>query len=387
MAEAEAAAEAAMEAAETEAATEAAEKAEIAANEGFGELTPEEQEAKIKENDRIQAESTGQILDSLKLPDGVEPPSSADLGKLQEKSRSLAESVDKPGEILPRLEDSAGSIDEDTGNRLNSSLRPFLESMSSKIDSLIKDSAGKDKFSQFKKLQSKVTEAVENKNPDAYEEASKNLDSFIEDSLKETKTALEEKTEGKGNLKNFSRIASFLKLLGIIGLLGLLTALFMMDNGCWKWLGGAKSQKLNDFDFSKGNNKMYCSCSDTNNFDTPQPLTSWCPIGSGKGDPTYVTCPPYKYPACTIKTDPGGIYYSYYVASPLGVFNSLVNQTTKIIKKGGEGLIKIVKWIVVVICVFISLYFTYEGIVNEEWLYAVGVLVISGVGTAGYFLI
>ena len=161
----------------------------------------------------------------------------------------------------------------------------------------------------------------------------------------------------------------------------------MKEYGCWKWSGGAKSQKLNDFDFSKGNNKMYCSCSDTDNFDTPQPLTSWCPIEPGKGDPTYVTCPPYKYPACTIKSGLGGIYYSYYIASPLGVFNSLVNQTSKIIKKGGEGLIEIVKWIVVVICVFISLYFTYEGIVNEEWLYAVGVLVISGVGTAGYFLI
>ena len=389
MAEAEAAAEAAMEAAETEAATEAAENAENIANEGADELTPEEQKQRQVENDEAQARATKEIVKSLKLPNGVDPPSSEDLNKLQETSGNLAKSVDKPGKILPKLEESAGNIDEDAGNRLNSSMRPFLETMSSKIDSLIKNSAGADKFSQFKNLQAKVTEAVENKDPAAYEEATANLDSFIEESLGDSKTALEETTEGKGNLKNFSRIASFLKLLGIIGLLGLLTALFMMDNGCWKWTDGAKTQKLNDFNFSKSDNKKFCACSDTSNFDTPQPLSSWCPSGVTKGTPTYVTCPPYQYPACTIKTDPSGIYYSYYIASPLGVFNSLVNQTSKIIKNAGQGLglLVLVKWAVVIICIFISLYFTYLGFTKKEFIYAVGVLVMAGAASAGWIFI
>lgn len=387
MAEAEAA-EAAMEAAETEAATEAAEEAENMANQGdVSELTPKEQKARQAENDKAQAQATGEILQSLKLPEGVDPPSGEDLNKLQDTSRDLAESVGKPGEILPKLEESAGKIDEDAANRLNSSMRPFLESMSSKIDSLIKDSAGADKFSQFKELQDKVTEAVENKDPAAYEKATANLDSFIEESLSDSKTALEEKTEGRGNLKNFSRIASFLKLLGIIGLLGLLTALFMMDNGCWKWTGGAKTQKLNDFDFSKDDNKKFCACSDTSNFDTPQPLSSWCPSGVAKGTPTYVTCPPYQYPACTIKSDPSGIYYSYYIASPLSVFNSLVNQTTKIIKNSASGLLVFLRWAVVIICVFISLYFTFLGFTEEEWIYAVGVVIMAVAATVGWIFI
>lgn len=379
------AAEAAMESAETEAATQSAEEAEESTNSGFNELTPEEQEAKVKENDKLQAESTTKILDSLDLPDTVEKPSTEDLTKLQDTSRKLAESVDKPGEILPKLQESVKSIGEKVGKRLNSSLRPFLESMSTKVDSLIEDSAGSEKFSQYKELQAKVTKAIEDKDSDAYEQATSELDSFIEESLGDSKTELEEQTEGRGKLSRFSRIASFLKLLGVIGLLGLLTALFMEDNGCWRWSGGAKTQKLNDFNFTK--NKMYCACSDTSDFDTPQPLSSWCPSGVKKGDPTYVTCPPYKYPGCTITKDPAGTYYSYYVTSPLSIFNTLVNQTGKIIKKGGQGLENLIKWSIIVICVFISLYFVYQGVVTEEWLYGIGILVIAIVGTTGYFLI
>lgn len=387
MAEGIEAAEAAMEAAETEAATEAAEEAEKVANPGYpSELTQEEQTARQAENDKAQAQATGKILQSLKLPEEVDPPSAEDLNKLQDTSRDLAESVGKPGEILPKLEDSAKKIDADVANKLNLSMRPFLESMSSKIDSLIKDSAGADKFSQFKKLQDKVTEAVENKDQIAYEKATANLDSFIEEELGESKTALEEKTGDRGNLKNFSRIASFLKLLGIIGLLGLLTALFMMDSGCWKWTGGAKTQKLNDFDFSQGDNKIYCACSDNSNLDTPQPLT-WCPKDVDKGYPTYVTCPPYQYPPCTIQSDPSGIYYSYYITSPLGVFNTLVNQTTKIIKNSASGLLVFLRWAVVIICIFISLYFTFLGFTEKQLIYAVGVVIMAVAATVGWIFI
>ena len=381
------AAEAAMESAETEAATEAAEDAENIANQRVGELTPEQEKARQTENDKAQAQATGEIVQSIELPEGVDPPSIGDLNKLQDTSRELADSVDNPGDILSKLEESAGNIDEDAGNRLNSSMRPFLETMNFKIEDLIKENSGEAKFSQFKDLRDKVTDAVENKDSSAYEKATANLDSFIEEELGDSKTALEEKTEGRGNLKNFSRLASFLKLLGIIGLLGLLTALFMMDNGCWKWTDGAKTQKINDFNFSKDGNKKFCACSDTSNFDTPQPLSSWCPSGVTKGTPTYVTCPPYQYPACTVKTDPSGIYYSYYIASPLGVFNSMVNQTSKVIKKSGQGLLVFVRWAIVIVCVFISLYFTYLGFTEEEWIYAIGVLVLAGAATAGWIFI
>lgn len=387
MAEAEAAAEAAMEAAETEAATEAAENAEASANQDVDKLSPEEQEARQAENDKAQAKATGEIVQSLDLPDGAEPPSSEDLNKLQDTSRDLAESVDKPGEILPKLEESAGNIDEDAGNRLDSSLRPFLETMASKIESLIKDSSGEAKLTEFKSLQSKVTEAVENKDPAAYEEATADLDSFIEESLGDSKTALEETTEGKGNLKNFSRIASFLKLLGIIGLLGLLTALFMMDNGCWKWTDGAKSQKINDFNFSKDGNKKFCTCSNTSNFDTPQPLSSWCPSGITKGTPTYVTCPPYQYPACTVKKDLSGIYYSYYIASPLGVFNSLVNQTTKIIKKAGGGLMIFIRWGVLIIGMLMVLYLLFNGVIDENVSYYIMAAIIAALSGVGFYFL
>lgn len=383
----EAAAEAAMKSEKVEAAVNAAEGAEAEANQSAKKAAQEELERIKKKNDTAQEKAAEEIVQELKQPEGGDPASSKDLKTLQETSRNLSESADNPGDILPNLEESARNIDEDAGDRLNSSMRPFLETMNSKIEDLIKENSGEAKFSQFKNLRDKVTEAVKNKDPAAYEEATANLDSFIEEELGDSKTALEEKTEGRGNLKNFSRIASFLKLLGIIGLLGLLTALFMMDNGCWKWTGGAKTQKINDFDFSKHGNKRFCACSDTSDFDTPQPLSDWCPDNVRKGRPTYVTCKPYQYPACTIKSDPAGVYYSYYITSPLGVFNTLVNQTTKIIKKGAQGLLVFVKWAVVLICVFISLYFTYEGIIEKEWLYAVGVLLMAGAGTAGWIFI
>ena len=387
MAEAEAAAEAAMESAEIEAAAEAAENAEALANQEAETLSPEEQKAREVENDKMQAKSTGEIVQSLDLPSGVEPPYSEDLNKLQDTSRGLAESVDKPGEILPKLEESAGNIDEDVGNRLDSSLRPFLETMASKIESLIKDSSGEAKLTEFKSLQGKVTEAVENKDPAAYEEATADLDSFIEESLGDSKISLEEKTKGKGNLKNFSRIVSFLKLVGIIGLLGLLTALFMMDNGCWKWTGGAKSQKLNDFDFSKDDNKKFCACSNTRNFETPKPLSSWCPSGVSKGTPTYVTCPPYQYPACTVATDSSGVYYSYYIASPLGVFNSLVNQTAKIIKKTGTGLMNFIRWGVLIVGMLMVLYLLFNGVIDENVSYYIMAAIIAALSGAGFYFL
>ena len=385
--EEEGAAEASMGSDDVQDATAEAEAAVNSLNDDVSKLTQEDQKKREAQIYKIEITVTYKIVRALKLPEGVDPLSSEDLNKLQDTSRDLAESVGEPGEILPELEESVGNIDEDVGNRLNSSMRPFLEAMSSKIDDLIKENSGEAKFSQFKDLQSKVTESVENKDPSVYEEATTNLDSFIDEDLGESKTALEEKTEGRGNLKNFSRIASFLKLLGIIGLLGLLTVLFKMDNGCWEWTNGAKTQKINDFDFSKDDNKKFCACSNTSTFDTPQPLSSWCPSGVTKGTPTYVTCPPYQYPACTVKKDSSGIYYSYYIASPLGVFNSLVNQTSKIIKKGGQGLLVFVKWAIVIICIFISLYFTYLGFTEEEWLYAAGVLVMAGAATAGWIFI
>ena len=387
MSEAEAAAEAAMEAAETEAAAEAAANAENAANEGFDQLTPEEQKARQAENDRVQATATSDIINSLKLPDGSELSSREDINKLQDTSRSLAESVETPGQILPKLKESAASIDEDVGNRLNSSFRPFLETMSSKIESLIKDNSGEAKLTEFKNLQNKVTEAVENKDPATYEEATVNLDSFIEESLGESKTALEEKTEGRGNLKNFSRISSFLKLVGIIGLLGLLTGIFMMDNGCWRWSGGAKTQKLNDFDFSKDDNKKFCACSNTSDFDTPIPLSSWCPNGISKGNPTYVTCPPYQYPKCTIKTDPSGIYYSYYITSPLGIFNTLVNQTTKIVKKTGTGVMTFIRWGILILGILMGLYLLFNGVIDGRVSYYIMAIIIAILSGLGFYFI
>ena len=221
---AEAGAEAAMKSAEAEEAAREAENAERTANERVSELTPEELKERQAENNEAQADATTRIVKSINLPEGVDPPTGKEFSKLQDTSTELGNSVEVTGDILPKLDESAGKIDEETANRLNSSMRPFFETMASKIESLIKDSSGEEKLTEFKNLESKLTEAVEKRDPKAYEEATKNLDSFIDESLGESKTALEEKTEGKGNLKNFSRIASFLKLLGIIGLLGLLTA-------------------------------------------------------------------------------------------------------------------------------------------------------------------
>lgn len=374
----------------TEEATEDAQNAEIRANQANATAQTPEQRQQIQEtNDAAQATATSKVLDNVNL-DGTTPPTVDQLKQAQATSRTLADNSATEGDILTGLDDAVNEIPDDAQASLDGTMRPFFEAMSSKIDDLIKRASGSAKFNEYKRLQGKVTEAVESKDPDAYNAATKELDSFIEDSLKESKTSLSEKTEGRGNLKNFSRIISLLKLLGIIGLLGLLTVLFKMNDGCWKWQDGAKSLKITDFDFSDGDNKKFCSCSNTNDFETPQPL-SWCPSDVNKGSPTYVVCPPYNYPACTVKTDSSGIYYSYYITSPLGVFNSMVNQTSKVIKNAGSGIMNIVKWAVVVICVIATLYFGFSTFDTEEvgnrMYYGVATLLFAGGGVAGWILL
>ena len=353
-----------------------AEEARRAAN---NDPTPEE----LEKNKAAQIATLKALVDKLRSNSNL---TEEDVQTLSDIANKLADDSDNEAAVVTKLDGAANNIPPETAERLNTSMRPFLENASSKIGDLIKKNSGSAKYTQYQSLQSKLTQAVKDGDENAYKDAAANLDSFIDNELGNSNKILLEVTEGRGSLKKFSRISSFLKLLTIAGILGLITVLFKMDDGCWKWTDGAKTVKITDFDFSD-DNKKYCSCSSTSNFETPQPLSSWCPSGVTKGSPTYVTCSPYNYPACTIQTDPSGIYYSYYISSPIGEFNSLVNQTVKVVKNSTQGILTYVKWGVVIICILISLYLIVEGIFERDWIYGIRVLFMAGGGTAAWIYI
>lgn len=281
-------------------------------------------------------------------------------------------------DVVTDIDQTVAELPAGAGARLDASMRPFFENMTAEIKSLIEKTSGKEQLAKMEDLEAKVTQAIRARNPVAYKNSTAAVDSFIDNELDDSTTALKEKTAGRGNLKNFSRVFSFLKIAGIFGIIGLLAILAKSNNGCWKWDGGAKTQKINDFDFTKDDNRKFCACSDTNNFETPQPLSSWCPSGVSDGSPTYVTCPPYQYPVCTIKTDSSGIYYSFYIATPLSEFNSMVNQTGKIIRNSNNlfNFRGIIKDVVVVISLFLSLYFIYKIFVEDRLIYGIGLLFV-----------
>ena len=286
------------------------------------------------------------------------------------------------------LENSKSIKLEDNPNikDANISLRGQLNAVAKHFRNSIERIKGKETVKEYDIKQNNYKNAVENGSEIEIKQAKLESDEFAEKNLKEVDEEIATKTKSKGTKsKQLSKILPILKLIGIAGIIGLLAIIFHEDDGCWKIVGGVKQVKINDFDFS-GDNKKYCSCSDNNNFSTPEPLSSWCPDNVSRPEPTYVTCPPYQNLACTkdqFKDD--SIYYSYYITSPLGVLNTVINTGTKLAKDVFSGVKNVAKYVIPFLSLLTILWLILKQVDKKfNYMYLIIYLIIFLIGIGGY---
>ena len=188
---------------------------------------------------------------------------------------------------------------------------------------------------------------------------------------------------GARSLKNSIRFRTYLKYGTIASIIGFLAYLLITETGCWQSINGTKSLKVGTWRWTDENRK-YCTCGDgDDNFLLGAPQCTK-PKPPESGSAWYVTCPPNTYKQCTRIN---GITYGWYKSTPIGLVNTLIKQSEKVGKAATQGLLYMVKWAVVIVCGLISLYLAWEGVWEKEWIYAIGVLIMIGAGTAGWIFI
>lgn len=179
-----------------------------------------------------------------------------------------------------------------------------------------------------------------------------------------------------------------------------LTAFFIIeslqDEGCWEYVDGVKSTKVAPATFNYYDNKQnFCSCGPggwgENSLDKFKacPGQTNPPTSGNRPDPapstgTYPPCISSTYPVCDVKSDGSGIYYGYYHVTATGIMNTLLNKGKEIIKSVGSGFGWLVKIIVAVISILICLFLIVKGLIDKNWLYGGGALIVAGIGTGGY---
>lgn len=192
--------------------------------------------------------------------------------------------------------------------------------------------------------------------------------------------------------------------------LTLVAAIKKTQTGCYKIQTGSEPELVTTnppIDFSKDENSIYCACSnDTSNPRvTPDPITlSWCP-SVAEGSPNYITCAPFNEPPCTYNEEAGtGFYYSLSketlsdtidsITSPDGDDGDdgdLDDNDGDIDGNDGDNDVNsgsnIIKWILAVVCVLMILFFAYQGVIKKDWVYGLGVLIVTVLGVIGAFLI
>lgn len=348
-----------------ESSAEALSQAEELTKNAQGEIASAPNNAVVEEieerTEKAQNIVSQQVLE--KLPSGKDV-AVDDVKNFSDTSRELADEVGgAEEEVIRKAQGKVDSLSNDT-KKIEKSMRSMFQYMSDSFDSMIKSVKGDKATDELNSLNNNLTEAIKTGDPEKIREATANLDSYVSENLTDVDDKIKENTEGKGSVDMFTRIKPYLKVLGLAAILALTTIMFMKDTGCWKFSNGVKSLKINDFDFK--NNKQYCACSDSDNFSTPQPLSSWCPPGVKKGSPTYVTCEPYNYPACTVQESSDGLYYGYYVSSPMGVFNTALNQAGRAFRGVTYGFSNMIANIILIITVLLVLFMVAKGATAEE---------------------
>ena len=313
-----------------------------------------------------------------------------DLEAVDDAATDLAnEAGNEPDSILQQ--DTPPSMEGDSGDNANARLRPFMEWATDRYSQFVESRLPSDKLAEYKKLQNDMEEAAKDKSSDNFKTAREAMEKFIDDNFGDIKDAMRERSDNPPDPKKWEVAKAFLKLLGIFGVLGGLAWFFSKNNGCWKVEGGAMSEKINVFDFSK--KPQYCACGPNSatvtNLDECEKVYKRDPP-----EPGYVTCPDWSYPACTVMDGDGnlnadGIYYLYYVTSPIGEWNNIVNQGGKLTKKAGEGLLKIVQWGILIGSLLMAMFLAYQGVQKKSG--AISYYVMAGVlllvGILGYWYI
>lgn len=183
------------------------------------------------------------------------------------------------------------------------------------------------------------------------------------------------------------------------------------EKECWKWEKGEKVSRVDLTMFSDDDNMKYCACSPASTSDTPNPTPLDCSGYNKEGEtPTYITCDPWNEPTCTYDDDTGdGFYYATSKISLADAADEVIGQdededeTARTGTGTGDGDggdllilpgdddgtsdINIAQLILIIVCILISFFFVYEGVMNKEWIYGVGVLIVVIVGIIGSYLI
>lgn len=215
----------------------------------------------------------------------------------------------------------------------------------------------------------------------------------VKSEFKATDSALK-KTQPPTKLAMFAAASSLSMLT--------LTAFFIIeslqDEGCWQYIDGVKDTKVTPSTFKYYDSKQnFCSCGPGAWGENSLDDFKNCPVESGKTPPTsgnrpdpvpstgtYPPCISSTYPVCDVKSDGSGIYYGYYHVTATGIMNTLLNKGKEIIKTVGSGFGWLVKIIVVVISILICLFLIVKGLIDKNWLYGGGALIVAGIGTGGY---
>lgn len=337
-----------------------------------------------KQNVIIAVNRFKQSTVRIKLPDGrvVTPGEVVDIDTVEEMERLIKNGVEQKGFIFTTK--MVQKIPLEKQEAINQTFGKAFKLYAKGINTFLSKKLSKPNYKKYNKTLNEFNDALIKNNKEGMLQAMKDLETqakewpdAVKNNLKDAAPNLEPTT--------LAKLPVILKAVGFIGFMTVITSLIFSDTGCWAWVDGSKSSKLDIFDFNK--NKEYCACSSSNPLVTPEPLDSWCPKNVPEGTPTYVTCAPWNKPVCTVDKNGKGLYYSYYQQSVSGLLNDLIKNGGKLLGGIGEIPSKIAQWILVTGCIFISLYFTYEGVTNKEWIYGVGVLGAIILGILGSILI
>ena len=331
----------------------------------------------------VLANSTGG-----KIPRAT-PEDLATVSNAATKMAAEAESAGGPDHLV--AQDTPSSMQGETGDNANARLRPFMEWAADRYSDFVESRLPSDKLAEYKRLQDAMEEAAKGQDAGKFKTAREAMEKFVDDNFGDIKDAMRERSDNPPDPKRWEAFITFLKLAGIFGVLGGIAWFFSKNNGCWKVEGGAMSEQINVFDFSQ--NPQYCSCgpdsATVTNLDACGDVHKKDPP-----DPWFVTCPEWCYPACTVMDDDGnlnadGIYYMYYITSPIGEWNNIVNQGAKLAKGGGKGLLAIAQWGILIGSLLMAMFLAFQGVQKKSgaisYYVMAGVLII--VGILGYWYI
>lgn len=308
------------------------------------------------------------------------------LDKLNTQAVSIGRDLtNNPGDIVKTT--TPDTISTADANALNGRLRPFLELAANRYGDFVKSRLSKSKLAEYNKLQTALQDAVNDKNPDAFEKARAAMDKFIDNNFDDIKGDMRRRMDEPPDPKKWEVMKTILKLAGLAGILGGIAWFFSKNDGCWMWEGGAKSRKLEWADWST--TPYLCACSGDDVL-----ISKGEPCPSPAPSPDKPNYPPCNGEAdCTVKDgskiNDDGIFYSYYVTSPLGEWNNIVNQSNKLGKNVGEGLLTIAKWGILIGSLLMAIFLAYQGVQKKSgaisYYLMAGVLLL--IGSLGYWYI